>query len=133
MNRTISNIFKNYQRYLFVFAMIFLVLLSSCPIKSLASNPVKTEYGAIKDSHSLIGNNLEDCIDATETKIAETVSIHTNDLLPVVIFTIAFLFLFSFRPESKENKHPLYSGGGKISNSIPIFLEYQKLLIHYSL
>src|SRR5690606_31790084 len=120
-----------------VFAAMLLILLSSCAvtasIKTLTGTPVKTERG-IPNSQSFSTNSIEKCaqLDVTDTQIVQKNSFKANDLLPAIIFAAAFLFLFGLHPVSKENKHPLYSGSGKIRSSIPIFLEYRKLIIHYA-
>lgn len=138
MNNTLRNITNTFQRYLFVCATVFLVLFSSCAVKAsvktLAGIPTKTERSVPKASHNFSTNTLEKCaqFDASDTQIVQKVSFNANDLLPAVIFTAAFLFLFGLRPVSKENKHPLYDGSGKIRSSIPLFLEYRKLIIHYA-
>lgn len=138
MNRTIPNILFNCKRYFLVFAAMFLVLLTSCAvktsIKNLAGIPTKTEQGVPKGSHNFSTNTIEKCaqFDALDTQIVQKNSSTANDVLPTVIFTASFPFLFGFRPVSKESKHPLYSGSGKIRSSIPIFLEYRKLIIHYA-
>ena len=138
MNRTLPNILVNCKRYFLVFAAMLLVLITSCAvktsIKNLAGIPIKTERGVPKGSHNFSSNTLEKCsqFDASDIQIVQKVSFNANNLLPAVIFTAAFLFLFGFRPVSKENNHPLYSGSGKIRSSIPLFLEYRKLIIHYA-
>tara|TARA_R110000868_G_scaffold296012_1_gene556263 strand:- start:11825 stop:12181 length:357 start_codon:yes stop_codon:yes gene_type:complete len=117
---------------------MLLVLLTSCAIKTsiknLAGIPTKTERNIPKGSHNFSTNTLENCaqFDTSDTQIVQKVSFNANDLLPAVIFTAALLFLFGLRPVSKESKHPLYSSSGKIRSSIPIFLEYRRLIIHYS-
>lgn len=138
MSKTIPNIVNNFQRYLFVFATAFLVLFSSCAVKAsvktLAGIPTKTEQGLPKANHNAPVSSVERCtvITASDMQVAQKSSFNANDLLPVVIFTATFLFLFGLRPVSKESKHPLYSSSGKIRSSIPIFLEYRKLIIHYA-
>lgn len=138
MGKTISNILVNCKRYILVFAAMLLVLLTSCSIKSSIKNfagfPPNTEQGLPKGHHNFSVNMLEKCaqFDVSDTQIVQKISFNTNDLLPAVIFTAVFLFLLGFRSLIKENKHPLYNGSGKIRNSIPLFLEYQKLIIHYS-
>ncbi|WP_313091754.1 hypothetical protein [Chryseobacterium flavum] len=138
MDKTIPNILANCKRYFLVFAAMLLVLLTSCAvktsIKNLAGIPTKTERGVPKGNQNFSTNTLEKCaqFDASDTQIVQKVSFNANDLLPAVIFTAAFFFLFGLHPVSKESKHPLYSGSGKIRSSIPIFLEYRKLIIHYA-
>lgn len=138
MNRTIPNILENCKRHFLVFAAMLLILLSSCAvktsIKTLTGTPVNTERGVPKGSHNYSTNTIEKCaqFDASDTQIVQKFSFNANDLLPAVIFTAAFLFLLGLRPVSKVSKHPLYSGSSKIRGSIPIFLEYRKLIIHYA-
>ena len=138
MDRTIPNILANCKRYFLVFAAMLLVLLTSCAvktsIKNLAGIPTKTERGVPKGNQNFSTNTLEKCaqFDVSDTQIVQKVSLNANDLLPAVIFTAAFLFLFGLRPVSKESKHPLYSRSGKIRSSIPLFLEYRKLIIHHA-
>ncbi|WP_434376423.1 hypothetical protein [Sphingobacterium spiritivorum] len=138
MNKIIPNISMHYKRYFFVFAAILLVLLTSCvvktSIKNLAGIPVKTEQSIPKGSQNFSAHAIEKCSqsDASDKQIVQKKSIDTNNLLPAVIFTAAFLFLFALQPVNKESKHPLYSDSGKIHSSIPIFLEYRKLILHYT-
>lgn len=138
MSKTIPNIANNFQRYLFVFATVFLVLFSSCAVKAsvktLAGIPTKTEGGLPKANHNVPVSSVERCtvVTASDMQVVPKSSSYANDLLPVVLFTASFLFLFSFRSVSKESKHPIYSGSSKIRSSIPIFLEYRKLIIHFS-
>lgn len=138
MGKTISNILVNCKRYILVFAAMLLVLLTSCSIKSSIKNfagfPTNKEQGLPKGQHNFSVDKFEKCaqFDVSDTQIVQKISFNANDLLPVVIFTAIFLFLLGPRYLIKENKHPLYNGSGKIRNSIPLFLEYQKLIIHYS-
>lgn len=138
MNRTILNISANCKRYFFVFAAMLLVLLTSCAIKSsiktLVGIPANTEHGLPKGNQNLSVNTIDKCaeFEVADTQIVQTISFSTNDLLPAVLFTAALFFLVSFRTVSKEHTHPLYSGSSKIRSSIPLFLEYRKLLIHFS-
>lgn len=137
MKKAISNTVNSFQRYLFVFATVFLVLFSSCAVKTSIMNlpgiPTKTERDVAAGSHNFSSNTLGKCeqLDAS-TQTVQKVSFNSNDLLPIVIFTAVFLFLLDFRSYRKEKKHPLYSGSTKIRSSIPLFLEYRKLLIHFS-
>lgn len=137
MNRTAPDILSNCKRYFLVFAAMLLVFLTSCAVKTsiedLVGIPLKTERSLPKTNHNPSINTLEKCdqLNVEDTQIVQKNSFKANDLLPAVIFTVAFLFLFGFRPVNKETKHPLYSGSGKIRNSIPIFLECRKLIIHY--
>jgi len=137
MSKIIPNTSMNYQRYLFVFAATLLVLLTSCTVKSsirtLAGFPAKPAHSLPKGHKNLSVNSLEKCVsfEAADAQNVQKIS-NANDLLPVVLLTAALFFLFSFRTVSQEHIHPLYSGSTKIRNSIPLFLEYRKLLIHFS-
>lgn len=132
MDRLMLNIIKNYSRYLAVFVMVVFVLLTSCPVKSsikgLAGVPVNTEQQAAKKNNPLYGQEIEKCADSqtTETSIIQTFS-HASDLLPVVLFAVTFIFLFGYT-FSREQTHPRYSNL-KIPGSLPIFLQYRRLII----
>lgn len=123
---------------MFVVATMLLVLLSSCAvktsIKTLIGASPSTEQNLPKGNQNISSAMLEKCaqVDVWETQTTQKFSFHASDLLPAVLFTAAFLFLFSFRPVSNQRKHPRYSGSGKIRSAVPIFLEYRKLIIHYS-
>lgn len=138
MNKTISNISLACKRYFFVFAAMLLVLMTPCAVKGSIKNlvgiPTKTEQGLPKGNHNFPTNTAEKCsqLNVEDTQITKQVSLHANNLLPAAIHTATFFFLFGLRKESKENKHPLYSSSGKIRSTIPLFLEYRKLIIHYS-
>ncbi len=138
MSKTKSQILANYKRYLFVLATIFLVTISSCPLKgglkALAGMPVSTESSIpSKGNQKSIVNTIEKCaeIEITDTLMAQNISIDVNSLLPFLLCTAAFFCLFAFRSTGKAYAHPLYNGSKKIRNSIPLFLEYRKLIIHY--
>ena len=137
MNRTSPDITKNHLRQLFAFAAAILIILTSCSvkssIKSMAGIPVNTEQGLAKNNHGFIGAGSETCLngETTDTKISQTASFNTITLLPAVILTAAFLFLFGYTPR-KEKLHPLY-GNLKIPSTLPLFLLYRKLLVYYSI
>lgn len=136
MNRTFSNILANSKRYFLVVAAILLVLLTSCPvklsIKNFAGIPIKTENGVNRGHQNTSTSLLEKCAQYSieDNQIVHKNSIGSNDLLPAFILTLAFLFYFDFRANKKEIKHPLYSGTNRIRSTIPLFLEYRKLIIH---
>jgi len=133
MNRTLSHIPKNYQRYFLVLAAIVLVLLTSCPVKSsiktLVGLPVNTEQGLAKGNVRIYGNSSEKCINSetADTKISQDISLEINTLSPVILFTATFLFLLAYLLGA-EKSHPRY-GNLKISGRLPIFLQYRKLII----
>ncbi|MFZ6023618.1 MAG: hypothetical protein ACOYVG_04090 [Bacteroidota bacterium] len=137
--KTITGNTVNFSwRHMFVIAATFVVLLTSCAIKNglktLLGFPANTEQRLANGKHNFIVNGLQNCgkITINDTQLTNPIVTRTNDFFPVVILAAAFLFLFSFRPVSNESKHPLYSSSGKIRSSIPIFLEYRKLIIHYA-
>lgn len=139
MNRAIPHILENGKRCILVVAATLLVMLSSCVVKASIKTwvglPVNAEQGIPKGARHFSMNSAEKCVllDGSETTIVQQQnSLHANDLLPVVILTVAFLFIIGFRAISKEKKHPFYSGSGKIRSAIPIFLEYRQLIIHHA-
>lgn len=88
-----------------------------------------------KGNHYISVNTFEKCsqIDVLDNQIDHKSSYSPHDLLPVILIAVTTIFFFGLRQERKETKHPLYNGSGKIRNSISLFLEYRKLLIHFSL
>ncbi|WP_417363938.1 hypothetical protein [Galbibacter sp.] len=138
MKRTILNISTSFKQYFLVLTAILFVLLSSCAIKSsikeLTGISANTEQGVPQNSRNLFTNSVEKCpsFDISDSQVVQNISSHSDDLLPLISFKTAFLFLFDFPSLESESIHPLYNGSRKIQSSIPIFLEYQKLIIHYS-
>lgn len=132
MNRITLHIPENYRRYFFVFVVTFFVLLTSCPvktsIKTLVGLPSNIEQG-LKANHSFLGTSFEKCInsESEDISVSQKGSFHANELIPVVLFTVAFLFLFCDNVGQAQS-HPLY-GNSKIPGSLPIFLQYRKLII----
>jgi hypothetical protein len=135
MDRILPNITKNNLRQLFIFAAAFLIVLTSCSlkssIKSLAGIPTNTEQGVAKNNQSLFGSTSETCLkgEITDAQVSQTSSLSANDFLPVVILT-TFFFLLGFTP-CKKQSHPLY-GSLKIPGSLPLFLLYKKLIVYHS-
>jgi hypothetical protein len=133
MDGTIPNISKNKLRDFFVFAAMLLVLLTSCPIKngllSLADIPINTEQGSSKKSTLFSGYGVEKCFysETSDTIISQEISINTNDLLPALLLAAAFLFLLGYISYNQPS-HPLY-GNLKITGTLPIFLQYRKLIL----
>lgn len=120
------------MRYNFVSVLMILVLLTSCSIKNglknFAGTQVNTEQ--ILGKKASLFSGLEECYDnvvTTSTKISEEISSNANDLLPAVLLTATFLFLSGYTVR-REQLHPLY-GNSKISGTLPIFLQYRKLII----
>lgn len=130
MNRILPNN-KNAYRKFFVFAAAFLLLLTSCSVKSsiknLAGIPANTERSVSTNNPIVIGNASEECVssETKETVISHTLSSEANDLLPVLFLAVAFLFLFAYVP-GREQAHPLYSTK-KLPGALPLFLQYQHL------
>lgn len=130
MDWTLSNTKKYTQRCLFVCIVVVLVLLTSCPvkssIKSLAGIPANTEQGLVK-KNDVVGSERCVVAETADTKISPTTSFQTNDWLPIAILSVTFLFLLGYT-RCNEQSHPLY-GSLKIPGTLPIFLQYQKLII----
>lgn len=133
MDRILSNITKNHQRYFFVFIAVFVLL--TCPvkssIKSLVGIPVNTEQGFAKGSKPVLANGTGQCVysEITDSKISQTNSANGNGLLPAIVLTAAFLFLLGYKP-SNEQPHPFYRSL-KIAETLPLFILYQKLIIYH--
>lgn len=138
MKMTISNISMNYKGLFVIFASLLLVLLTSCPVKSSLKTwvgiPINTEQQTPQGKHGFLTNGGEQCsvASASEVQIVHAEHKSINDLLPIIVFTASFLCLLSFSAQKKESKHPVYSGSSKISNSIPLFLAYRKLILHFT-
>lgn len=132
--KTEPNTAKKHRRHNFVLAAMVLVLLTSCSIKNglkfLSGFQVNTEQGLGKKASLFSENGLEKCyqsVATTSTKISQEISSNANDLLPAVLLTVTFLFLSGYTVR-REQLHPLY-GNTKISGTLPIFLQYRKLII----
>lgn len=130
MNRVVSNILENCKRSFLVFATMFFVLFSSCPVKAainnLTSEPI-TEQPASGHNSSL-SVNFDRCSDSELAAMVTTAdSSQMADLLPaVLLLSVAYLlFGFTFR---KERQHPLYRNI-RIGGLLPLFLEYRQLII----
>lgn len=138
MKRNIFHISNTFQRYLFVFATVLLVLFSSCvlkaSVKTLAGIPTKTEQGIAKGHSNFPANTVEECtlLSEADMQAVQNSSFNSTNLLPAVIVTFVFLFSFGIRHSSKVSKHPTYIRSEKIPSCVPIFLEYQKLLVYHS-
>src|SRR5690606_38490056 len=138
MKRTILNISTSFKQYFFVLTAILFVLLSSCAIKSsikeLTGISANTEQGVPQNSRNLFTNSVEKCpsFDISDSQVVQNIAFESDDLLPLISFKTAFLFLFDFPSLESERIHPLYNGSRKIQSSIPILLEYQKLITHSS-
>lgn len=121
------------MRDFFVYAAMFLVLFTSCPIKngllSLADIPINTEQGSAKKSALFSGYGVEKCFysETSETIVSQEISINANDLLPVLLLAATFLFLLGYISYNQPS-HPLY-GNLKITGTLPIFLQYRKLIL----
>ncbi|AIM36695.1 hypothetical protein KO02_08225 [Sphingobacterium sp. ML3W] len=133
MNRFRLHITKKIQSTLFIVATIFFVLLTSCAvkssIKSWADIASSTAQAPIKSGNLFSSSITEKCINSetTDTQISQIVSFQAGDYAPIVLFTLAFMLLFSVTVRSQQ-AHPHY-GNLKISGSIPIFIRDRNLQI----
>lgn len=138
MKGIIPNIEIYYRRIFVIFAVLALVLLSSCPIKSslksFAGLPAQTAQNMPQGKQAIALSTGDKCsvTSISEVQIIKNNSINDAILLPIIFLASSFLFLFSLCAIKKENKHPTYSRSSKISNSIPLFLAYRKLILHFS-
>lgn len=133
MKKSLVNTFKFNKQYLPVFAMALLVLLSSCAvkggIKSLLIFPNSIQQTATKSMQFVGSFTADTCnsIENTTAKITQTFSVESNALLPILLLATALIFL-SGALLLRTPSHPGY-GNLKISGTLPIFLQYQKLII----
>lgn len=138
MMETFLKITKRYSMLLGIYGMLLLVFLTSCPIKSSVKNllgiPTTTEQSTSRGSQVFAVSISEKCAVAatSEAHILQNNAINMNDLLPLLFFATAFLFMYRLFPLPKESKHPVYNRSAKISNSIPLFLAYRKLILHFA-
>lgn len=141
MNRTISQITVKGKRYFLGFASVFaallLVSLTSCAVKGSIKTwlgiPIQTEQSLPKANYHFTVTAVDQCagIENATTQIAQKISFTAHDLLPAMISTPTLQFLLSFRLVNKEIRHPVYSGSAKIRSSVPLYLEYRKLMIYF--
>lgn len=137
-NRTISNITVNGKRYFMVFAAMLLVSLTSCPVKGSIKTwlgiPTQTEQSLPKANYHFTAITVDQCaeIENATTQIAQKFFFSAHDLLPAMISTATLHFRSSFRPVNNEIRHPVYSGSAKIRSSVPIYLEFRKLIIYFA-
>lgn len=136
MKAHVQNIAFGYRGSVMIFAALILVLLTSCPIKSsiktIAGLPVNTEQRSSAANHGLLTSNVQQCIleSAVETQAMPQGMLH--NILPEALVVSILLFVTNYSLFSKETKHPVYSGSAKVSNSIPLFLAYRKLILHFN-
>jgi len=95
--------------------------------------PIQTEQSLPKANYHFTVTAVDQCagIENATTQIAQKISFTAHDLLPAMISTPTLQFLLSFRPVNKEIRHPVYSGSAKIRSSVPLYLEYRKLMIYF--
>ena len=133
MKKNVVPFLKNSKQYFFVLATVFLVLLSSCAvkggIKSFMLFPDSIQNTTTKSMQFMLTTGIEKCQvieNAITTSTQELVGSHAN-FLPLLLLSVALVILsgvaFNHNPS-----HPRY-GTLKISGSLPIFLQYQKLII----
>ena len=133
MKKSLVNTFKFNKQYILVFAMALLVLLSSCAvkggIKSLIIFPDSIQQTSTKSMHFLGSFTADACsiVENTTAKITQSFSVESNALLPLLLLATALIFL-SGALLLRAPSHPGY-GNLKISGTLPIFLQYQKLII----
>jgi len=138
MKWTVQHIVCHCRRFFAIYAMLLLVLLTSCPIKSSLKTfvglPVNTEQSTAKGNFNFSAQTGEKC---SETAISEGQFVHNNlaqanFILPVLLLAGSFLLFLTSRKVSKEHIHPRYCRSTKIYNVIPLFLAYRKLILHFS-
>lgn len=135
MRKIVSHSLLNCKRYFTVYATILLVLLSSCAVKSnikaLTAIAAQTEHSSSKTNYNHTTPTFERCVEkeVTDQQMIQKFSFESHDLLPALLAT-AFFFLFLFPSAFRKTRHPLYKEGRKIRYSIPLFLEYQQIIVY---
>ncbi len=122
---------------------ILCLMLSSCTVKASVKNLLgfkhSTEQSHRPAKHKaklFVSSNSETC---HYNQLSETIVVQkagfdlSQNPLATFICCVFLCFLVGFRSESKETRHPLYNSSGKISGSVPIFLEYRKLILPHTL
>lgn len=133
MDKNVTRMTKGLLGRLLLFTMMSFVVLTTCPIKNsikvLAGIPITTEQGSTKRNQPIVRQLVEPCsVSEQATSIsAHQATAEVNGLMPIVLFTMAFLFLFGTTDRTGEG-HPQY-GNLKIQGTLPIFLQFRKLLI----
>ena len=133
MKKNVVSILKKSKQYIAVLAAIFLVLLSSCAvkggIKSFMLFPDSIQNTTAKSMQFMLTTGIKKCAvieNAIASSSQELVGNHLN-FLPLLLLSAALLIL-SGVSLYQIPPHPRY-GTLKISGSLPIFLQYQKLII----
>ncbi|MHC5352763.1 hypothetical protein ACYSNX_00990 [Myroides sp. LJL115] len=141
MIKQLHHIITNLKRYQWVYAAVFLVLISSCSIKGGIKNLLHTTsvetslasgVNSGKSGYTFGNISMENCSKYQEldAKIVKSQQLDLQDFLPVLLFSAALfgmLFLFYI---AKEQNHPKYSDTRKRGYRIPLFLQYQKIIIY---
>lgn len=115
---------------------IFCIVLSSCAVKASIKNHLGVQHTATQNKTS---NNQgksflsSSAIDCFYTSSADAINIQNADVkfagsTIAILALCTFTFFFGFNALKKEDKYPLYNSD-KISGSLPIFLQYRKLII----
>lgn len=122
-------------QYFFVLAALVFVLLTSCPVKNSIKNwggkPVNSLMVTGINTHNLISNQAEKSSFCTTTgKVSAVLGVsllEANNILPAVLFTAVLFFLLRYAIFDKQSYRRL--GSTKIASTVPIFLQYRKLII----
>ncbi|MHC5202494.1 hypothetical protein [Myroides sp. LJL119] len=136
MSKKLENIMLNFKRYFWVYASVFLILISSCSIKGSIKNfintPVKSSVGINKAMHTISTLNKDNCASYTDSdsQILQKSSLDLGDLLPTIFLAIGLLALYYVLFGYPKQKHPNYPSARKIRFSVPLFLEYQKIITY---
>lgn len=113
---------------------IFCIILSSCAVKASIKSHLGVQHTAAqkttlnKQGNTFVSSGTDCCYD-TEVK---ALNFHQSDVKfggfsIAVLACFAFTF-FAFSFLTKQKRHPLYNSG-QITGSLPIFLQYRKLII----
>lgn len=131
-NRTYLNTI-NWRPIIGIIA-IFCIILSSCAVKASIKSHLGVQHTAAqktalnKQGNTFVSSGADCCYD-TEVK---ALNFHQSDVklggtsIAILACFVCTFFAFSFL--TKQKRHPLYNSG-QITGSLPIFLQYRKLII----
>lgn len=134
MNKIFFNTIK--WRSVMAIVAIFCIVLSSCAVKASIKSQLDFQQTtgqknlSSNKGNSFISSSALDCLDAFEAKaihIMKPEGKFAGGSVAILAYC-AFTLLFGFHFLKNRSSHPLYNGGQTVG-SLPIFLQYRKLII----
>ncbi|MEK6511191.1 hypothetical protein [Myroides odoratimimus] len=131
MKNSIVNTMINF-RHCFVYVATILIFISSCAVKKsiktfLLDSPL-IEHQQSKGESNPSYKTSRKCseLKTTETQVIQKFELLSEDLLPLDPYVPVLL---GWLVNTIVNAHPLYIGTKKIRITVPLFIEYQRLII----